>query len=175
MNLKEQILQEHSKENTLKIAKWIGNDKARLQTLMQLFLYDEYRVVQRGSWIVGTIGETKPEMIEPYLGKVLARCTEDGIHVAVKRNVTRILQFTNIPEEHHGTVMNLCFNFLMDPKETVAVRCFSMSILANLSTKYPEIKNELRSVIEDILEHQETSAGFKARSRKTLQQIKASR
>jgi hypothetical protein len=45
-NLKEEILKEHSKKQTLKIAKWVGNNKKRLDELLNLFLFDQYRVVQ---------------------------------------------------------------------------------------------------------------------------------
>jgi hypothetical protein len=63
--------------------------------------------------------------------------------------------------------MEACFQFLADPKETIAVRCFSMTVLTNLSKEYPEIKNELRAMIEGILV-QKASAGFRTRARKVL-------
>lgn len=172
MNLRNQILQEHSKKNANLIAAWIGNNTERFDELMQLFLYDEYRVTQRCAWIVGFYGESHPEMLLPYLSKMLERCTQKGIHVAIKRNVTRTLQFITIPEEHQGGVMNLCFDFLIDPKEAIAVRCFSMGILANLCTIHPDISNELRSVIEEALAHEELSPGFLSKSKKTLKLLK---
>ncbi|MDI9320384.1 MAG: hypothetical protein QM530_07925 [Phycisphaerales bacterium] len=168
MNVRNQILQEHSKKNANLIASWIGNKQERFDELMQLFLHDEYRVTQRCAWVVGFYGESHPEMLLPYLGKMLKRCTEKGIHVAIKRNVTRTLQFIKIPEEHHSAVLNLCFDFLIDPKEAIAVRCFSMGALANLCVTHPDIGNELRTVIEDALAHEELSPGFISKSKKTL-------
>jgi dihydroorotase len=92
---------------------------------------------------------------------------EPGVHVAVKRNVVRTLQYVDIPETLHGEVMNTCFDLLADPSETVAVRVFSMTVLDRLSAQYPEIRQELKVIIEDVLE-QGCTAAFRARARIVL-------
>jgi hypothetical protein len=51
MNLRQQILKEHSKRNTDKIVSYIGNDPERFKILFDLFLNDESRVVQRSAWL----------------------------------------------------------------------------------------------------------------------------
>ena len=63
--------------------------------------------------------------------------------------------------------MDCCFQFLADPKETIAVRCGAMSVLGNLSNDYPAIKKELQTVVEEVLQ-QNPTAGFKARARRVL-------
>lgn len=167
MDIRAEILEEHSKEQSVLLANYIGNDKKRFARLMQLFLEDEYRVVQRAAWIISIVAEKHPELIEPHLFALVGRMQEPGLPVAVKRNVVRILQHISIPESLEGPVMNACFEFLADPKETVAVRCFSMTVLGNLAKKYPEIAQELVSIVEDQLE-QGATAGFKARARMVL-------
>jgi hypothetical protein len=168
MDLRAAILKEHSKVQAEKIAKWIGRDADRFDGLMTLFLNDEYRAVQRAAWIISLVAAKHPGLIYPNLEKMVKRMAEPGVHVAVKRNVVRVLQHLDIPEELHGEVMNTCFELLADPKETVAVRCFSMTVLDNLSKTYPEIRQELRVVIEEALE-QGVTAGFRSRARKVLQ------
>lgn len=170
MDLRTEILKGHSKEHAGKIARWIGNNPARLAQLIDLFLHDEYRVVQRAAWIINLVAEKHSALVMPHLPAMIARTQEPGIPVAVKRNVVRILQHVTIPEALHGDVMNICFDFLADVKETVAVRCFSMTVLGNLAKNYPEIKQELRMVIEDQLEAGCT-AGFRSRAVKTLKAI----
>ena len=172
MNLREQILAEHSKSNALKVADWVGEDTGRFKKLMDLFLNDEYRVVQRAAHIISLIAKRHPAMITPYLGSLVAKMQEPGQPVAVKRNAVRILQFREIPEALHGPVMNACFDFLANVKETVAVRAFSMTVLAGLGKTYPEIREELRAVIEDGLE-QEPMPGFRSRGLKTLKSLDA--
>jgi hypothetical protein len=171
MNLREQILTDHTRPNAVLVADWIGKDKKRFDELMQLFLYDDHRVVQRSAWVLSMCADRYPELVLPYMDKMLQHCNKEGVHIAVKRNVTRLLQYMPVPEAHEEAVMNLCFESLADPKEAIAVRCFSMGILADLSARYPEIKNELRHIIEDALEHQEVSAAYKSKAKRVLKQL----
>lgn len=170
MNLKEEILREHSKVNSLRIVAWVGSDKARFKQLLLLFLHDEYRVVQRAAWAISTIAEHHPGLIMPHLGTMVKRMEGEGLPSAVKRNVLRILQTAPLPEEIHGPLMNICFNLLEDPKEPIAIRVFAMTVLGRLAKVYPELKVELRAIIADALE-QEPSPGFRSRAGKVLKMI----
>lgn len=167
MDLREEILREHSKQNTEHIAAWVGPDKKRLAKLIDIFLHDEPELTRRISWILCYVNDEYPENIHPYLEKMVAKMSEPGMHVAVKRHVVSILQTQQIPESLQGEVMTICFDLLSDPQETVAVRCCSMSVLDNLSKEYPEIRQELITIIQDQLE-QETTPGFRSRAKKIL-------
>ncbi|MEJ7671786.1 MAG: hypothetical protein WKF59_03550 [Chitinophagaceae bacterium] len=49
MNLRDEILKEHSKAQCNKIVQWVGDSQKRFEELFHLFLTDEYRVVQRAA------------------------------------------------------------------------------------------------------------------------------
>lgn len=170
MNLREYLLKKHSKEYTEQITKWIGSSRKRFAELFDVFLHDDYKVVIRAAWVISKMAETDAVLVIPYLPVLVKLMNEPNAKVAVKRSVVRILQFVNIPESLHGAVMNACFSFLADPRETIAIRVFSMSVLANLSKLHPDIKQELKAVIEDILE-QGSTAGIRARAKKVLSTI----
>ena len=74
--------------------------------------------MQRAAWVLSVVAEKHYELAKPWLPQMIAKMQQPGVHVAVKRNVVRILQFLEIPEELHGDVMNVCFEMLADPKET---------------------------------------------------------
>lgn len=168
MDIKAEILQEHSKQQAEKIAAWVGSDKKRLAQLIDVFLNGDSVLTQRSSWIVNLVNDKQPELVLPYLEQLVNRMNEPGVHVAVKRNVVRILEHTqDMPEALHGPVMNACFDFLADPKEAIGVHCFSMVVLDNLSKVYPELRQELVALIEERLE-QGASAGFKVRARRIM-------
>ena len=97
----------------------------------------------------------------------------DDVHVAVKRNTVRMLQFIDIPKPMQGAVAQLCFTFLENKKETVAVQVFAMTVLANLTKEEPAIGHELRIIIEDRLppDGSGCTAGFRARARKVLKNL----
>ncbi|ASZ13067.1 hypothetical protein KTO58_09030 [Chitinophaga pendula] len=170
MDLRQAILQEHSRAQCLLITKWVGRDSNRLAVLLALFMEDEYRVVQRAAWIISMIAQEHPDMLAPHLPKMVQRMQEDGVPVAVKRNVTRVLQYLPIPEALHDPVMDTCFMLLEDVQETIAVRCFAMTVLARLAKAYPDISRSIRLIIEDTLQ-QGASPAFRSRARKVLKEL----
>lgn len=169
MNLREWILEEHSRRQSLKIAGWIGKDRKRFAQLINIFLHDEYRVVQRSAWIISYVAEKNPELIKDNIHALVGRLFDEDIHVAVKRNVVRVLQFIPVPKNLHAKVINLCFGYLADPNESIAVRCFSMTVLANFVMQYPEIKSEFEAVLSS--RFKDTKGGLKARAKQVLKEI----
>lgn len=169
MKLREEILKEHSKAQCTKIVKWVGSNQSRFDELFRLFLQDEYRVVQRAAWPVSYCVEAHPKLIDKHWKKLMDNLKKPGLHNAVKRNSVRFMQDIGLPEKYHGQIMDLCFQFLESPAEALAVKVFSMTVLANLAKFYPEIKPELILLIEDQLPHQ--TPGFKSRAKLVLKQL----
>lgn len=169
MDLESEILKEHSKRQVMKIAEWIGSNRSRFKQLMELFLNGEPVISQRSAWTVGYCGEKFPELIIPWLPAMLKKMQKAKVHCAVKRNVTRTLQYIEIPRKHLGKVVTVCFNELADPTGPIAARAFSMYVLAKIAKRESGIINELRLTIEQMLPH--ATAGLRACSRKVLKQL----
>jgi hypothetical protein len=62
-----------------------------------------------------------------------------------------------IPPSLEVDAMNYAFQYLENPKESIAVRAFSMKVLGKLYSKYPEIKEELKALVEMNLEQNPSS------------------
>jgi hypothetical protein len=171
MNLRDELLREHSRAQAEKIAGWIGEDAGRFRTLIHLFLHDEYRIVQRAAYALSIVADRHPELVRPHLGQLVRRTEDPGQPAAVRRNVLRLLQAIPVPGHLHGPVMDIAFRLLESPEETVAVRVFSMTVLANLARIYPDIKGELRMIIEEVLAQGGATAGFRSRAAKVLKEL----
>ena len=169
MDIRAALLEEHSKEQTLKIVEFIGEDQDKLKLLMNLFLDDEYRVTQRAAWVVGHYFDKHLSFMEPYIDPMFDKIKDPKNHIAVRRNVLRLFQEIDLPEHIEGEIFELCYGFLVDAKEPIAVRVFSMGILFNIVKKIPELGEELKLAIEDHLPH--GSSGFKSRGKKILKAI----
>ena len=169
MDLREEVLKEHSKKQVLKIAAWIGTDVDRFRQFLFLFLNDEYRVVQRISWVLSIVAEEHPELVEKNIGKIIKRLDSENIHTAVKRNIIRVLQFLKIPVKYRARVFDHCINYITDPKETIAVRCFSMTVAAGIVKQYPELKSELVQTINLLMK--DSTPGLKSRARRVLKEL----
>jgi hypothetical protein len=163
MNLSEEILKEHSKKQCDKIVNWVGNDKKKFTRLFNLFLTGEYRVTQRAAWPLSDCAIAHPGFMKNNFGKLINNLKRSDLHDSVKRNSVRLLQAINIPGRYDGDILDICFRYLASPDEAVAVKAFSLTILERLSKKYPEIKSEIKLLIEEQWLHQ--SPAFKNRAR----------
>jgi len=171
MNLREALLEEHSKEQCSRILQWIDSDQERFDQLVSIFLNDEYRIIQRASWPLSYAVEQHPEFAVQHMD-AFVECLNDATkHPAVKRNILRLLPHVNIPEHLEGIVIDSCFQFISDPKEAAAPKAFSLTILDQLALKYPELQHELLLIIED--RYNNESAAFKSRAKKILQRSKS--
>ncbi|MEJ7681260.1 MAG: hypothetical protein WKG06_26115 [Segetibacter sp.] len=166
MELREAILAEHSKAQTNVIIKWVGHSQERFDTLFHLFLTDEYRVVQRAAWPLSSCVIKHPQLIQKHFKELIANLHAQEIADAVKRNTLRLLQHIEIPEEFHGDIMNICFDYIASLNEPAAVKAFALTILQNLAQHYPDIKDEVKIIIEDRWEAE--SPAFRSRARKFL-------
>lgn len=170
MKLREAILKEHSKEQCAAIVAWVGDSQRRFDELFAVFLNDEHRLVQRSAWPVSYCVEAYPSFINKHFANLIQKLEEPGIHDAVKRNSVRLLQHVTIPEPFQGPIMNICFDYLSRPGEAVAIKAFSMTVLANLAKDYPDIIPELKTVIEEQIENE--SPAFKGRAKKIFKDLK---
>ena len=161
MNLEETILKEHSKKQCNTIVKWVGNDSKKFNELFDLFLNGEYRITQRAAWPLSYCAIAHPGFMKNNFGKLLNNLKKPALHDSIKRNSIRLLQAIEIPEKYEGRVMEICFKYLESPKEAVAIKAFSLTVLSRLAKKYPEIIPEIKLLIEEQLPHQ--SAAFKSR------------
>lgn len=166
MDLRSQILKEHTKENCSAIVEWIGNDISRFNQLFNLFLNDDARVTQRAAWPMSYCVIAHPEFMRNNFHKLVKNLRKPNIHDSIKRNTVRLLQAIDIPEKYDGPVMEICFNYVESPTEAVAIKAFSLTILGKLAKKYPEISPEIKLLVEDQMPHQ--SAAFKKRAKRFL-------
>lgn len=161
--LREMILEAHSKTQTNKIVAWVGNSQPRFDALVLLFLGDEYRVTQRAGWPLSHIAAEQPGLVKKHLKKIVGNLRKEGLHPAVKRNTVRLLQEIHIPQTLQGEVMEHCFRFIENVAEPVAVKAFSLTILHRLSKLYPEILPEIKTIVAAQIDRQ--TAAFKSRAK----------
>ena len=169
MNLRHQLLKTHSKENADLIKQHILNNPDSFSDLMDIFINEDYRLIQRSAWVVGLIGNHKPEWIIPYLPQLI-KCLETPKHDAVSRNIYRVLQNISIPDEYDGALYSLCLRDLSNPKSAVAIKVFGMTVAFNIAQKYPELKEELALVIEEQMPY--GSKGYLSRAKKLLLKLR---
>lgn len=167
-NLHDELLKENSKKQWHRLADWIGGDKKRMDQLMHEFLQQDYRISQCAAGVISRCVDRDPFCMDPYLDSMI-RYLDRPLHDAGVRNIVRSFQFIDIPEEYLGEIVDRAFGYLNDPKTSIAIRVFSMTVIHNAVKRYPDLAPELISAIERHMDH--SSAGFKSRGRKILAEL----
>lgn len=165
INLKDELLKEHSKVQAEKIVKYVLQHPEAFHELMKIFFYDEYRLVQRASWPVSLLAKEQPTLFNDYLEKIIINF-RNSVPDAVKRNSTKVVLLLEIPECLKGITVDVMFHLLLDKKEPVAIKANAMSIIYKLCKNEPEIINELKIIIEDQFPY--ATPAFTSRARKIL-------
>ena len=168
MKLINELQKPLGKRSRDKIVNYIGQDQHRFNKLVYEFLNGPSRITQRAAWPLSYCVCNYPDLVTPHLKTLILNLRKPELPDAVKRNTVRFLQFINIPKSLHGQLIDICYSFLTRLNEPVAIRVFSMTVLANLSKEYPDLKGELTVIIEDQMPY--GSAGFVSRGKKVLKQ-----
>ncbi len=168
MELEEYIKNTLYKEHVSVVVNYIGNDTKRFANLMDLFFSNDNRLAQRAAWAMSHCVYKQSHLVMPYLEKLIKNLF-NPVGDAIKRNTLRILQLIEIPEPLWGEALEKCFEYLESNNEAIAIRAFSMTIVYNISQKVPEIKPELKALIEEINVY--GSAGLKSRGNKILRKL----
>ena len=170
--IREALEAEHSSALNRRIIVYVGDDTERFDELMNCFFSDKYRLCQRASWSVGDIAQKKPHLFEPYLERMLKNLDTPKQHDAIKRNTMRVFKsLPEIPDDLLGLTADICFRYVTTPSVAVAIRAFAMRVLEKICQKVPELKEELRLTIENLLQY-ETQSAFVSAGREVLKKLK---
>lgn len=169
MNFRERLEQGHSKTTTTSIVNEICNSPKKMDELMKCFIDGPVQITQRAAWPISFIAEKEPKLLIKYYDYLIELLNSPNKHDAINRNILRAFQFVEIPKKHQGNVLDVCFKLLNSSDEPIAVKAFSMTVIFNLSKKYPDIIPELRASIVALMPN--ASSGIKNRGKKILTAI----
>jgi hypothetical protein len=142
-----------------------GDDPSVFAYLVNLVTSLEEPLASRAAWALDGIHEKYPDLLKPHLAKIVKSIGQFK-HTGTTRNVLKLFTRIDIPKKHHETLVQLCFDFLYNKDIPVAVKVYSMQIIENLSSHYPELRQELHEILRD--QYDRSSAGFQSRASKIL-------
>ena len=169
MKLRDSLMAEQSKANKTRIINWVGSSEKRLASLFAFFFGNDPLLSQRAAWPLSYVAVSNPAITRPYLPRMVRNLRKQGLHDAVKRSSLTIIQELEIPIRYHGELMTRCFDYLLSPTEKPAIKAFSLSVLQKLSMIYPEIRQEIKTIIRDRWDLE--SKAFQSRARHFLKVV----
>ncbi len=138
--------------------------------LIHIYLSNEEPFSRRILWAIDLYSIENPEIINRHL-EMIARLLPEFGHDALRRHSLHILSRSPLPSSELGNLINICFDWLLSPNQTAAVKVYCMEVLYRISLKEPEIQQELADCIEFRLN--EETPGFKNRGLKILRRLSA--
>ncbi len=170
MTLKELILSDNGKTIWEQVADRALRSEEELNLLMDFFESDHIRLVQRATQSISKVHDKNKTVLKPYLIRMIKGLENERID-AYKRNVMRIFQTADIPEDYEGHLFDFAFTYLEDKTEPIAIKAFSMTVCRRIAQNHPELAPEIIGAIELVLEETE-SAGVLNRGRHELKRLR---
>lgn len=132
-------------------------------------LWKEPKLSSRFLWLLSDIGNENPAYLHSFLPQLIAE--KDKI-VYPKYPSSLAYQFiiAGVPISIEGEVLDLVFTWLSDSKTAVTTKSRALKVAQNLMIQYPEIKGELRVVLENIKHNK--SDNFSNKIQQVLNELK---
>jgi sugar-specific transcriptional regulator TrmB len=166
MDILSELLQDRSKEHIQQIADYIGSDTKKYRKLWKLVQSDDDIISQRAAWVLDHCTLSRTEAVLPFLPEMIEEMKKP-VSEAVKRNVMKLIsEAPSIPEDQSASLFDLCLNWVIDKHTPIAVKVHCMQTAAKIALPFPELREEVRLVIEEQMKH--GSAGIRSRGRKLL-------
>jgi len=136
--------------------------------LLALCLDKEYPFPQYSSWLLAHVADKHPHLLKRFQSQLIDIVFGSTEH-SVQRNIAgALLNFPRIAYKE-GEWLELLFHFLQDPQFKVALKSYSMQLILGFLGDYPELKGELKSIVENGME--EGSPAYRAGARKVLKHL----
>lgn len=125
---------------------------------------------RRAAWVITHAVMRMPDLITTGHLQEMMSLVPEMKHDGEKRTAARILSLIDLPDELLGEVTDLCFRWLNDTGESIAVRAYCMDTLQAICKTIPELKGELAASIENHMDR--FSAGLTNKGAKVLKSIR---
>lgn len=146
----------------------VGQSEEKFQTLLELTLHEKDPLAWRAAWILDGSDEQHPGLASGSVSTIIRRLPQLESKGAL-RSLLRLLCRYDIAEDDQGMLVDLCFSYMVSELYPVAVKVHAMQIIYMHTLIYPELKDELVTVIEDQVAN--NSVGFKSRGMRIIRQL----
>jgi len=146
----------------------VGDSEEKFLKLLKLSLNEKDPLAWRAGWILDGSDEQHPGLASNHISKIIQKLPYVE-STGTLRCLLRLLSRYKISEDDQGLLIDLCFSYMVSELYPVAVKVHAMQIIYNHVLLYPELKDELVTVIEDQVEN--NSVAFQSRGKRIISQL----
>lgn len=156
------------KENMAGSAAWVLDHPGEFNGLLKVALANKKVLSMRAAAIVERVTREKQNWIQPWIEEIISKL-DTFTHPGQKRNFLKIFTRMSFNETELGLLLDFCFRAMISPKESIAVQAYSMEIIFNALSIYPELIPEYKLMLENGMPY--SSKGWQARARNYLSRL----
>ena len=148
-------------------AEAIGNNPEYFKLAINLTFEDNYPLSMRSARVVQVCCEKYPKLLLPYIEEIVDKLISFKVE-GVKRSLLKLFRDSiNLKElKQSGQLACICFDLLINPKQGIAARNYSLDILLKIAEFEPDLKTEIISIVENML--YEDSVGLRNKAGRLL-------
>lgn len=145
---------------------------AVMRVLMDYSRGNEKTLSFRSAYTIQKASEKKAGVLENYYAEMIEALPSLKNESAIRSylNIFIAAGVSGLSDREQGILADKCFIWLNDSESAIAIKAYSMEIIYQLTTLYPELSIELVASIKNNMEG--GSAGIKARGQIILNRLK---
>lgn len=154
------------KEQVEQIAASAALSEMDFRHLLKLMSSENVTLGKRAAWCFSLAAKLKPDWTDTCQAELVALLDIENPTDALLRNTLRILRDCTLRPDLYDKTAYYCFELVQDPGKAIAIRAFALHILGQIGRAVPEIRPEVRAIIEYHFE--DGAAGLTAAARNVL-------
>lgn len=131
----------------MKWANYIIENKVPILSIIELLHYPR-PISMRFIWLIGHLCDVNPSAVSPAVNFFFKERNKVNFP-NYDRSLAKMANLCEIPKESEAEIIDLLFCWILNPKIIVTTKNYSLEALLKISKDHPELKNEIRIVIED--------------------------
>ena len=147
------------------IAHWATENTANFEELYALIFDNDKKTAWRAAWAIEKISEIQPELLTVKIPEIIATLPNFR-HDGSKRCLLLVILRLPLPQPIPVELINICFEWLVSPKESIAVQVNSLKVLDKIAKQEPDLKQEIALCLSGDLS--DYSVGYQAAARNWL-------
>ena len=148
MNLKDELLIFHQSRDLKSFTKSLIDEPIKIEKLVNVISnLEEYPFKEMSSWILTHFAKSNPELVQPFYEKLVDILFKTE-NQTVLRNCTNILYHLNPTDYKEGELIDQLIEFIQNNNNKVALQVYSIYFITHFVKKYPELFEEVKSIIE---------------------------
>ena len=148
----------------------ICNNPEIFKNVLDLAFEDNGVFAMRAARALNLAAVKRPELVRPFLNDIAVKLPTFKTG-GVKRCLLKTISERSFDYDENtlGLLVNICFDWVNDPQEEIAIKVYALEVLYRTSQFHPDLKPELIACIERLMP--EASSGIKVRGKRYLKRL----